>query len=367
MIRVLHFIPGFSFGGIETVFINNFKAIDKVKIQLDVMVEDGLASKDSIENLRSIGCKVYIIPRFSIKNIKNYRNEIQKILFNEDTFDIIHSYNITRTPILFSIAKKVGISNRIFHARTNRAADGKLKQVLFRNFINYGAQQSTKLLACSQEAGDFFFNNKKFEVLNNGIDTQKYLFNSKIRNDLRTDMGLDESSFVVGHVGRFTEAKNHIFLLDIFKEFLEFKPDAFLLLVGDGPLKENILKKIETLNIKDKVIFSGSVNNVEDYYQLMDIFVFPSLYEGFGNVVIEAQASGLKVLASDTVPKSTQISSLVEFYSISKNEPKDWAKKINNISNYTRKNMLNVIIESGYDIRENADIQEKMYVDMAKK
>lgn len=363
MIKVLHFIPGFSFGGIETIFKNNFQNIDKDKIQLHLMVEEELSNLEVINSLKEEGYQIYSIPRLTVSNVKDYIMSIKEILINHD-FQIIHSYNIIRTPILFMIAKSVGVDKRIFHARTNRTDGNLIKKSVYRLCIALGTKNSTELLACSKEAGDFFFDNYNYNILKNGIDTKKFLFDGERRHKIRSELKITNNATIIGHVGRFTEAKNHLFLLDIFSEYLNMDSSAYLLLVGDGPLKDEILDKIESLNLNEHVIMVGAVENVQDYYQAMDMFLFPSIYEGFGNVVIEAQASGLRVLASNNVPKSTKISNLVKFCSLNDESPEQWATQLKGFLNYTRENMENFIIESGYDIKSNAETQELIYLNM---
>lgn len=364
IIRVLHFIPGFNFGGIETIFKNNFQIIDNQIVEMELIVET-LASKESIKELETMGCKVYVIPRLRIKNIFQYIGSINEIIkLNNKTYDAVHSYNIMRTPIFFFIALINGINNRIYHARTNKTTGSRLLRTIYRFFIFLGRSLATKLIANSEEAGLFFFNKKDFFILNNGIDTKKYSYNLTLRNKLRNEMQVN-NILVIGHVGRFTEAKNHDFLIELFHEYLKVDSHACLLLVGDGPLLGSIKKQIEELDISDKVLFTGAVNNVEDYYQIMDYFVFPSVYEGFGNVVIEAQAAGLRVLASTQVPKSTKVSNLVEFLSL-KDQKEIWVNKIIETKKYTRKDMHEKVVNSNYDINENAKVQEKIYMSFKK-
>jgi len=364
MIKILHFIPGFKFGGIETGFLNLFKKIDSNKYKLELAVENGLYDFDRINELKSIGCKVHVLPRFSLKRKKDYIRSLENLFSSDFTIDIVHSYNVTRSSFIFKIAKKFGIDNRIYHARTNKLDGNNFKKNILKLFLKYSIRLSTVLLANSQEAGDAFFNKRKYIIMNNGTDLKKYTYNASIRYKLRKDFDL-ENNFVIGHVGRFTEAKNHEFIINLFYEYQKINDKAILMLVGDGPLLESMREKVDTLKIEKRVIFTGSIEKTENYYQLIDFFVFPSLYEGFGNVSLEAQASGLTVLSSTEIPRSTKITKNVIFLSL--DEPiSKWIEAINKNRNNKRENLENTITNSKYDVSYNIQQHEKLYYNLVK-
>ena len=363
MIKVLQFVPGYSFGGIESVFSNLYKNIDSDKLVIDLMVED-IADMNIIKNLKQQGCVVHILPRLTYKNIASYISSINKILKNND-YDIIHSFNITRTPILFYIAKKNRIKNRIFHARTNKTDGNILKKLFFRMNINFAILNSTTLIANSKEAGKFFFNNSDYMILNNGLNLKSFFYNEEKRFKIREKLNIKDD-FVIGHVGRFTEAKNHIFLINIFNEYLKKNNKSKLLLVGDGPLLTDVNSEINRLQLETKVVFVGAVKNTDEYYQAMDIFLFPSLYEGFGNVVLESQAAGLRTIVSDRLPKTVKVTDLVTFHSLSLGSV-DWAELINDIKLENRVKHQKNLLDSGYDISDVVKDYEILYTDLYEK
>lgn len=362
-VKVLHFIPGFRYGGIENTTINLFKNIDSSKVQIDILVESHSGS-EHLEKISSLGCKVYKIEKFDPKYPFKYYRSLIDFFKQHKEYQIVHSYNISRTPFLFLAAKKSKIKHRIFHASTTLSSTKILKRVIFRILIKISTLLSTRIFACSEKASRYFFKNKKAVILKNGIETEKFIFNNTIRKRIRNELNI-ENKFVIGHVGRFCEAKNHSFILDIFNEICKIDSNTVLLLIGDGPLEKEIVQKISRLNLRDRVILTGAIINVNDYLQAMDIFIFPSLYEGFGNAAIEAQAAGLKVIASDRVPQDVKITDLVEFISL-KAPLYTWTDSIlKERNNSIRRNTHNEVILSGYDIVENAKFLEKYYLKMA--
>lgn len=207
--------------------------------------------------------------------------------------------------------------------------------------------------------------NKNYLKIPNGIDVNKYIFSEKKQENIRKALKIN-NSFIVGHVGRFYEVKNHEFLVKIFKEFLKLVPHAKLLLVGDGPLKNKIMELTEEYNIRDKVIFYGLSKNVPDLLQAMDCFVFPSHYEGLGIAVIEAQAASLPVFCSNNVPLEAKITEKCYFIDLAKDET-EWAKFIyENTQNIIRKNNKDKVIKAGYDINTGITQLENFYLNIYK-
>lgn len=363
-IRVLHFIPGYNYGGIETTTKNICNYLKNSKVKIEILVEKQ-EDMSPIEELKDTGCVVHVIEKMNKKHILRYIKQIFNFFRINDSFNIVHSYNIVRTPILFLAAKYTGIQNRIYHASTTLSSTSIFERIIFRVFIYIGTVLASQLLACSEEAGKYFFRNKKTKIIKNGINTKKFLFNVNTRNRMRANLGIKNNDYVIGHIGRFCEAKNHNFIIDLFVEVYKQIPEARLLLIGDGPTKKMIENKIRSAGIDDRVILTGAVSNANDYLQAMDIFVFPSIYEGFGNVAVEAQAAGLKVIASDKVPKSVKITDLVEFLPIDQGINRWVNLLIKSRHHLSRKNMYDEIIRSGFDIERNVLELEEFYIKLA--
>ena len=175
-------------------------------------------------------------------------------------------------------------------------------------------------LACSDNAGKWMYGNGAFEIIKNGIDTKGFRFCTEYGEEIRAMYGIPMNAFVIGHVGRFTNQKNHSKLIDIFAAIKERKSDAYLLLLGGGELQDTIKSKVEKLNLCDSVIFCGVRTDVNKYLCAMDAFVFPSTWEGLGIVAIEAQASGLECYLSRELPKEVEVTDAVTWFDVSENE-----------------------------------------------
>ena len=225
---------------------------------------------------------------------------------------------------------------------------------------------ATNLFACGQEAGDWMFSGNNYVILKNAIDTNLYKYSLKNSIAIKKELGL-ENKIVIGHVGNFTYPKNHNFLIDIFSEVLKINSKAVLLLVGGGTEKINIQEKVISLGLEDKVIFMGVRNDVNKLMQAMDVFVFPSLYEGLPVTLIEAQASGLPIIKSDNVSDQCILTDNVVSISIHKSA-NSWAKEISNfVDSFDRKDTSLEIINNGYDISSNAKWLENYYLNEVSK
>ena len=364
-IRVLHVIGIMNRGGAENMIMNLYRGIDRTKIQFDFVehTSDHAAFDDEI---LSMGGHIYYCPRYNGKNhfsyIRWWKNFFQD---HAKEYPIIHGHIGSTAAIYLSIAKKYGLYT-IAHSHSAGAGS-----VIFRCFSYPTRFVADHFFACSYDAGTSRYGNKVgqnpqlCQTLNNAIDTDKFIFNADIRKDYREQLKIHPDTLVVGHTGRFVDAKNHSFLLDVFAVVHKHKPDSVLLLVGDGELRPQIEDKIQQLHLEDAVIFTGVRNNVYDYYQVMDVFVMPSLYEGFPVTLVEAQAAGLPCLISDTIPDEVTLTDLIHFASL-KSSPEIWAESIDRLSVCPRKNMGQEIRNKGYDIHSTASQLQRFYENVVK-
>ncbi len=349
-IRVAQIVGFATEGGVESYIMNYYKEIDHNKVQFDFFIEEGSTSKIIIpEKIEKLGGKVIYIPK--LKSMLLNDRKLVKLL-KDGNYDIVHANKTSLNFFYLKAAKKAGIKIRISHAHTTSTKKEFLRNIV-KNFLKlFSKKYATHYVACSEIAGRWLFGNKaynegKVTIINNAIDLKRYKFNAELRKEIRENLGV-ENKFVVGHVGRFMKQKNHLFLLDIFYEIQKIAPDSVLLLIGDGPLHEKIVKKIENLGLKDKVILSGVHKHPERFYQAMDVFVFPSFYEGLGMVLIEAQISGLPCYVSKEVPKEAKINESVEFLELK--DSKKWAKAIILEKENNRFNYYKSFIYSKYDL-----------------
>jgi len=360
---VLHVFALMNRGGAETMIMNLYRNIDRSKIQFDFMVhtEEECAFDDEINKF---GGKIFSVPAYEGRNHISYKKSWEDFFKNHPEYKIIHGHVRSTASIYLKIAKKYGLTT-IAHSHSTSSGTGFL--AIAKNILQYPIRYTADyLFACSESAGVWLFGKRackkdNFFILNNAIDTKKFIFNSTVREEIRKEFQIKDK-FVIGHVGRLHAQKNHMFLIDIFKEVHDRNKNAILMLVGDGELRHSIEKKIKKLGLSDSVIFTGVRLDIPELLQAMDMFLFPSLHEGLPVTLVEAQASGLKILASDTITKEIAFTDLVNFYSL-RSSPKKWAvKALNSLNRNTRQNYLTEIKNANYDIEENAKWLENFYL-----
>jgi glycosyltransferase involved in cell wall biosynthesis len=362
-VRVLQVFSTLDRGGSETMVMNLYRNIDRTKVQFDFIVHtDKKCAYDS--EIMTLGGKIYRLPRYSIINFFKYFILWRKFFQKYQEYKIIHGHYFTFSSIFFMAAKKEKVLC-IAHSHINYAI------IDFKIFLKRLIALPIKFLAdyffaCSKVAGICLYGkrilkDKRFIVLNNSIDTKHFVFNPVIRKKNRKAMNLN-NKFVVGHIGRFNRQKNHLFIIEIFKKIYDYNRNSVLILVGDGRLRQPIEKKALDLGLYKNVIFTGVRSDIPEMLQVMDVFLFPSLYEGLGVALVEAQASGLKCFVSDTITKEVKITDQIEFISLNKT-PEYWAKQILKYSKgYERKNAYKTFYNAGYDINKNAKWLESFYL-----
>lgn len=367
-IRIAQIIGKWLGGGVESVVMNYYRHIDRTKIQFDFICDED-STNIPYDEIKKLGGKIILVPPY--QKVFEYQKDLIKI-FKDNNYKIVHSHLNTLSVFPLRAAKKAGVPVRIAHSHstTNKKEWKKnlVKQIL-RPFCKVYA---TDYMCCSELAGRWLFGNKEYDkgnvyLLNNAIDLDKFKYDEQLRNKKRKELNIKDDTLVIGHVGRFVEQKNHRFLIDIFNEVHKQKENSILLLVGQGPLMEEMKEKVKTLGIEDSVKFLGQRNDVNELYQVFDVFCLPSLYEGLPVVGIEAQAAGLLCVLSDDMTKETKVLNETEFLSL-KQSASVWAKIILNKQlmlldkNNTTKKMSAV----GYDINIESFKLEKIYKKLIK-
>lgn len=362
-IRVLHIVTYMGRGGLETMIMNYYRNIDRNRVQFDFLVHRDFEA-DYDKEIQELGGKIYRLPPLNPLS-KEYLSKLDNFFKEHKEYKIVHSHLDCMSAIPLKYAKLNGVPVRIAHAHSsNQTKDLKYPLKLF--YKTKISKYASQLFACSDEAGRWMFGeNADFIVLNNAIDTEKYLFNNNTAQKVRKELNIKNDSLVIGHVGRFENPKNHSFIIDIFAETLKKNSNSVLLLVGEGSLRKSIEEKVNSLGISNKVIFAGLRTDVNELLQAMDVFLFPSLFEGFGIVALEAQASGLPCLISDKVPIECKKTDLVYQMKLSDASDK-WADKLVELSKIERKNTYEEIRESGFDIKANAEKLEEFYLNAYK-
>lgn len=360
--RILYYGMSSSIGGIETFLFQLANNLYKKNFQINFLLI-GEETPCFYKELLHLDCRFFkITPRK--KNLYKHLKELND-LFEKEHFDILH-FNVVSlsyiSPVI--VALKYGCKV-IVHSHNSKLSSGLVTQVL--NKINYLRIPKNKIIkfACSRLAAYYLFgkhtNKSDIIILKNAINTEEFIYNPIKRELTRRELCL-ENKFVIGHVGRFEALKNHGFLIDIFKKIHEKNNTAVLLLIGDGTLRSEIEQKIEVSGLKNDVIFAGIRSDVPDLLCAMDLFLFPSLGEGLGIVLIEAQANGLHCVVSNVLPNEVKITDLIEYVSLNES-PAHWADRVIVYMNgYERKNMQTEIKQAGFDMKEMSQSLEEFYL-----
>ncbi len=365
-IRIAEVIGKWLGGGVEAVVMNYYRNINRKEIQFDFIC-DSDSTNIPYEEIKKLGGRVILIPPY--QKVVDYHKKLIKI-FKENKYQIVHSHINTLSVFPLYAAKCAGVPIRIAHnhSTTNKK---EWKKNLMKQALRPTAKMfATHYFCCSELSGRWLFGNKEYNknnvfLLNNAIDVNKYKYNEKIRQQIRKDLKIKDDVIVVGHIGRFVAQKNHDFLIDVFSEIHKKNSKTMLLLVGQGPKEKEIKGKVKSLNLEKYVLFLGQRNDPEKLYQAFDVFLLPSLYEGLPVVGIEAQASGLLCILSNSMTKETKILDTTTFISLEEN-PNVWAiKTLKMLDHYKRKDTTDEVREKGYDISKEAEKLENEYHKLA--
>lgn len=361
-IRVLHIVTHMNRGGLETMIMNYYRHIDRSRLQFDFLVHrSNMADYD--EEILSMGGKIYRLSPLNPLDPR-YLRSLDTFFAEHKEYRIVHCHLDCMAGIPLKYAKKHGVPVRIAHSHnSNQTKDAKYILKLFykRNIVKY----ANRLFACGDDAGKWMFKTDEFTVLNNAIDAASYSYCAETARSVRAGFGIPDHALIVGHVGRLCPQKNHSFIIRIFAEILKKRSDAVLLLVGEGELRAETEKLAEELGARENVIFAGLRSDVPELLQAMDVFLFPSMYEGLPLSMVEAQAAGLPCLISDKVPIECKKTDLVQQISLEES-PEVWANAVLSAADTQRKNTLEDIRRSGFDVRENAQWLQDFYFGVVK-
>lgn len=365
-IRVLHILQRMEAAGVQTLLMNIYKNIDRNKVQFDFLVhyETPQFFDDEIEKL---GGKVYRMSFREDFNIVKYIKDLNNFFKSHPEYKIVHGHMHSLGAIYLGVAKKYNVPVRIAHSHTN-CTQRDIKR-FFKLFMNKRfAKNATELFACSEEAGKYMFNKKKFTIINNAIDSNRFRFNKQIREEKRNELKLADF-IVIGCVGRFEIQKNQKFSIKIFKEFMKIKPKSKLLFIGSGSMEEEIKEIVrEDADLTENIEFLGNRHDMPELFQAMDVFLFPSLFEGLGIAGVEAQAAGTPVVCTDTLPKEINVTPLIYRTSLKESE-KVWSKEIEKAleNKMIHSDMSEYIKKSKYDIKDIAKFLQEFYINKTDK
>ena len=361
-IRVLNLFTIMDRGGAETMVMNYYRHVDRTKVQFDFMVHrQGRGAYD--DEIEALGGRIYRMPAIRPWTEYQYRKTVRKFYQEHPEYQIIHAHMSELGYYDFMEAKKAEIPVRICHAH-NRPYGIDLKSPVRWYYKKRMMPYITHMFMCGEESGEWLFGKKnrdRFIQMNNAIDAAKYRYDETIRQRKRLELGL-EDKLVIGHVGRFCPQKNHSFLIEVFREICKKRKDGALLLIGDGEERSKIEKKVSECGVADRVLFLGVRSDVAQLLQAMDVFLFPSLFEGLSVASIEAQAAGLPVLISERIPIECKKTDLVQVMDLEKNSRAEWAEKAIQMSETERRDTFSEIKNCGFDIQSNAEQLQQFYL-----
>ena len=357
--RVLQVVTYMGRGGLETMLMNYYRHIDRSKVQFDFLTHRSFEA-DYDREITALGGKIYHLPRLNPLS-GSYLRQLDAFFREHPEYRVVHSHLDCMAGIPLKYAERNGVPVRIAHAHnTNQEKNLKypLKMLCRRDIPRY----ATDLFACSEAAGSWMFGKNRFSVINNAIDANQYAPDPAKRNQIRREFGIPDDALVLGHVGRFMPVKNHEFLLKVLCELKAVDDSCRLLLVGDGPNQARIKEMAGSMDISDRVIFTGVRGDVPALLQAMDVFLFPSLFEGLPLALIEAQCSGLPCLKSEFVPEeSVKVPAIVRSVELAKG-PKEWASAAQSLARIIRTGRAQEITDAGFNILEEARKLESFYL-----
>lgn len=363
MKRILQVAVTLNGEGIANYLYNYLTHMNLQNISIDVVINKTNNKGIYEDELKKIGINIYKVTSYE-KSTKKWLKDIDDLMKNKH-YDIVEGHVGIRSNLLCKLAKRNNISKRIIHTHIAYEPEKIIKKLTRIIFNNIYSKYVTNYFGCSDDSLDWTFgklkNRKKSFIINNAIDTKKFEFNKKYRDEYRNKFNL-KNSFTIGCVGRLCFQKNQLFLIEIFNEIIKLHENSTLILIGDGPDKKEIVKKVNEYNLQNKVILTGIRSDVNKFLNAFDSFVLPSRYEGFGIVYLEAELNNLSCFATkERVPKSVKISNYMHFISENKNA-KIWAKKILENSE-SRENIISNSNKQ-FDIVNQAKKLENIYLNL---
>lgn len=367
-IRVLHVVGRMDCGGIETMIMNLYRNIDRQKVQFDFLAHYGREAAYNDE-IRALGGRIYEMPALKSEHRVYYWRyfryiiALHKFFRKHREYKILHGHMTNTASLYMPIARKYGVRRLIAHSHSSHSKAGLFGLVtnLLQKTI---CRHATDWFACSRAAAKWFYPEDavlsgRVHILPNAIDAAKFRFDPALREDMRRELGLQDK-LVIGCVGRFRPEKNQIFLVDVLREALKMNENAVLMFAGDGPCEDEVRRRGEEYSISDNMRFLGMRSDIPAVMQVMDVLAMPSVFEGLPVTGVEAQASGLHIVASDGVTTEMNVLGMVNYLPLG--APEEWAKRIIAAAGLPRRDTCGKMRAAGYDIGATAPWLEKFYL-----
>ncbi|ASN06000.1 glycosyltransferase family 1 protein [Virgibacillus necropolis] len=366
-LRILHVVVNMNRGGAETLIMNLYRNMDRSKVQFDFLTcKKGVFDSEIV----AMGGKIHRIPYITEVGHSGYIKELDKFLLTNKSYQIVHAHMDKMSGFVLRSARKANIPIRIAHSHNTRSEGGFATKIYKWYAGNNIKPNATHFYACSHAAAKWLYGESTLGtfILKNGIVTDKFQYAASTREQIRKELKIDKDTLILGHVGRFSHQKNHLFLLDIFKRVNKKLPNSQLLLVGDGSLRNKIIEKINYLNLEDNVQLLGVREDVDGILQAFDLFIFPSLHEGLPVTLIEAQGTGLPCLISNTITEEVDMG-VGMVHALPLTDRTIWTEKIIKLAKLDRSRIIarDALSEKGYDIRKTAGLAQTSYLTLGGK
>jgi glycosyltransferase EpsF len=368
--RVLHIVSAMDRGGAETLLMNVYRNLDRSKLQFDFVTHR--SDKGNFDDeIRTLGGKIFCVPSLGNAGPISYVKKLNEIM-SSNSYIAIHSHTDYQSGFPSLAAKIAGIPHRICHSHSNNwpMNDSFKQKLLLKGLQSIIKFSATQYCSCSQEAGAFLFGQNAVDrnqvtILKNGIDLSQYLDETTTKTSVIRELRLTEDAKIIGHVGKFSRSKNQAFILQVLKQLVNKDKRYVALLVGDGPLKGRIEQEAENMDLSKHVRFLGVRSDIPRLMKAFDVFLFPSIFEGFGIVTVEAQISGTPCIISDSVPISTDMGlGLVRYLSLEES-PEKWGEEIGkaiNMQKPDKDTLVKALSEKGFSIQQNIEEWMKLYM-----
>lgn len=353
MIKILHILPKSPVGGVGSFLENTQRNINSDFV-FDYLIIEDVKNSTFIDEVTAMGSKVFLLnQKLKVRNFYKIKKAIETIIKNNDCYDIAHLHSANIAMLVFPICKKYNIETRIIHSHSTKYSDSFIKSL--RNYIIELPMcfYATNYIACCKAAGKFLFGKRNFDIVYNGVDLSKYAINN--HNFEKREKK------ILANVGNFVPAKNHEFLINVFKKLLIEDSNFELWLFGDGKLKDKVKEKVNIYKIDEKVKFWGRVPNMEYYYNYIDIILLPSKYEGFPVAAMEAQAYGIPIIASTKVTNEINFFNDNFFIDVNEKNIDEWVEKIISINTNNKEKKIEAFKNSSFTIEQTTKLLENCY------
>ncbi|MFV0341447.1 MAG: glycosyltransferase family 1 protein [Anaerocolumna sp.] len=368
--KVLMFVDRMRVGGIQILLRDIYRNMSDANIAIEFLVLDDGEQYDLEEELIKEGAIIHKLKGIWIRNIRGYqayRKAMNHFFAENHDYSVVHMHSSSKNFFLLYYARKYNIPIRIAHSHNTNFQSKSKAQIMLGNVFKFPLKIfATHYFACSEYAGQWLFGHKCVKngevfILKNGVDLKAYEYKQEVRDKMRKELGFNEAHLVIGHVGRFTPQKNHTFLIDVFAKIHQQNANTILVMAGIGDLQKECMEKVRVLGLENNVRFLGFRTDVNYLLHAMDVFLMPSLYEGFPVTGIEAQACGLPCVFSDTITREAHILEQVKYISLS-SSPDTWAREtLSLVSNFNRALCKDQLKEKGFDIEDYVDSLKDFY------